>query len=386
MFPQVRRELQKEWVHVVLPSAWRGLAELINLELDLVTLQRYFNQVSTNASDRSNLLACALHVAKQSPQQFASVVKSTFAPHLLANDQFRALGKEFKTELQPTSLRRDEICSLDVDVQAIFYREKQQNDLGYGEEEEEEEQDSDMLVNQIRDIYPHLGRYFCQRLLEICGSSVEQCVQRVMEGDLPSELLTVDFSAEQGPDAYPTLPPAAKQAAAPAKERFKIASNQLPSADGELKTKLLQLYDTAMYNDEYDDSMESGTTGEGGRWKPVEEEAEDEEEQQAAPRKRSQLSAVAKPEFRPMTKLLEKSVIDVNGERRNAQGKLVEEDILMRPNTNHQKVVAAPKPAVSTETEEQKQARIKRERARKTQQGNRERRTGDDKKKTKAGV
>ncbi|KAH9253154.1 hypothetical protein BASA81_008836 [Batrachochytrium salamandrivorans] len=388
LFPQVKRELLTKWSTVLLPAAWRGLAEILQLELDLKVLSLHFNQVSVSASDRSNLLACAMHFAKQTRSNFQLVLSSNFAEHLLVNAEFQQLAKDFKTELPPSlPLSKDLLVKMDYDEQQIFYQELGNEQEGGGDEEED-------LVSQLKDIYPHLGRYFCQRLLEHCNFSLEQCVQRVMEGDLPTELLLLDFSAEEEEEEGPPILDTVRRPVK-AQERLKVASTRLQAADGDLKSKLVEMYSQALYNDEYDDSMEDGTTGEGGKFKQQEEEEEGDGERPKQPvavlgAARAQKKPSTKPEFRPMIELVEQSVVDVNGERRNAQGKLVAEDTLMRANTNRERAfkptAAAVGPVKASETEEQAAQRIKRERAKKTQQGSRERRQGDDKKKTKNGL
>lgn len=397
MFPQVKRELMTKWSTLLLPAAWRGLGEILQLELDLKVLSLHFNQVSASASDRSNLLACAMLFAKQTRGNFQLVLASGFAEHLLVNAEFQQLAKDFKTELPQSPsppLSKDLLVKMDHDEQLIFYREDDDEEDGGAEGDEGREED---LVSQLKDVYPHLGRYFCQRLLEHCNFSLEQCVQRVMEGDLPTELLLLDFSAEDAEEDKPIVVDTVRR---PVKvqERLKVASTRLQAADGDLKSKLVEMYSQALYNDEYDDSMEDGTTGEGGKFKQQEEEEEEEERPRQPPvavlgAARAQKKPNAKPGFRPMTELVEQSVVDVNGERRNAQGKLVAEDTLMRANTNRERAfqptpaaAAAVGPVKASETEEQAAQRVKRERAKKTQQGSRERRQGDDKKKTKNGL
>lgn len=59
--------------------------------------------------------------------------------------------------------------------------------------------DTEALVTGIKDILPHLGSYFIQRLLECSGYNAERAVQMVLEGNLPSELSQLDFSLESAP-------------------------------------------------------------------------------------------------------------------------------------------------------------------------------------------
>ena len=92
----------------------------------------------------------------------------------------------------------------------------------------------------------------------------------------------------------------------------------------------------------------------------------------------------------------EESFMDVNGERRNARGDLVEEDLLMRPNlnrkfeapvdTDRQKAPRHKQQMVARAlTPEEEAQRVKRERERKEARGNQVRQRGSDKKQSKSG-
>ena len=360
--------------------------------------------------------------------------------HALHLDETRVnYSMNVMENLPPSDLGGDP----NLDILAIHYVET--SGMPPTEQEDEDSPPSGP-VDQLKEIAPHLGRYFCERLLEACNWDLNRAISSVMEGTLPEQVLHIDFSAEEEEaKPQPPVPIAPKRDDRSADDILK------DRMDRDVKARIATMYDE--YDDEYDDALDDG----GGRLAvdtgaknldeddPEEEYAEDED---SAPVQRgvdvpafvrrdsssTSTTAFSKPQpstIRPVPKRpqdfappairggrrgggsdlarpapgprdiippvsREASVVDVDGVRRNAQGKVVEEDVLMRPNMN--RAVAPPE---STErkrgggqklqqqprvlTPEEEDQRIKRDRERKETRGNQVRTRGADRKQAKSG-
>ena len=115
----------------------------------------------------------------------------------------------------------------------------------------EDNLDDNSDVDALKDIYPHLGRYFCEKLLQACNWNLTQAVSCIMEGNLPSEVADLDFSAEEAPVRSVRLE-------GNIVSNIEKSTNELlnESLDKDLKSKLLAIYDE--YNDDEDDAFDDG--------------------------------------------------------------------------------------------------------------------------------
>jgi len=206
-------------------------------------------------------------------------------------------------------------------------------------------------TSALREIAPHLSDDDCAALLAAFDGDVERAVASALD------------SPSAAPPALPATAPVPATAPGPAALQVRIDKVRPPAALDE-------------YDDEYDDALD------GRAFKPAaasdaEDEGDSAEHDDGGGGKGPRV--VDADEFA-------RAAVDVDGQRRDARGRVVVEDALARPNRNRD--VAPPpstqrrppppleqrKPAVADEE------RVRRERERKTKQGSRQRTRGADRK------
>jgi len=194
-------------------------------------------------------------------------------------------------------------------------------------------------ANALREIAPQLSDDECAALLAAFDGDVERAAASVLDA----------------PRAAAAAPPAALPAPSPALQ-VRIDKVRPPAALDE-------------YDDEYDDALD------GRAFKPAaasdaEDEGDDVEDDDG-----KGVRVVDANEFA-------RAAVDVDGQRRDARGRVLVEDALARPNRNRD--AAAPASTQRRPAEQRKpvadEERVRRERERKTKQGSRQRARGADRK------
>jgi len=363
---------------------------------------------------------------------FPSIEKRWFIADLVKND----LGNELKERMKnsnPANVGEiDQIISVlatfplasvisnvtGEDSEILLYEDEESGKEQDFENNDENESMSN--VDRLKEIAPHLGRYFCKQLLLVFGGNLERAITSVMEGSLPEEVMHLDFSAETDPSEN-----------APSKPLVRVEKDKSTADDvirdgleNDLKTKLLSIYDR--YEDEYDDTLDGGgrLVVDTGAKNLDEDEPSDEmesgsdEEEKPTSQSAPHFSKDFKPPFKGHTDLSMKRTDgpfkaqgSVEDSRKRAPHNGLKPLALERADPPHPKTL--PKGRVAEESEEEKirpdvkvthasvskhkdqdaeagdeilpksAEQIKRERARKEAKGNMVRQRGSDKKYSK---
>jgi len=204
-------------------------------------------------------------------------------------------------------------------------------------------------IAKVREVLPDLGNYFTEQLLGVCNNDVQLSIQRVFEGNIPSEILHIHMT-QQLPD-------------------LKLVSKHSPTSlvannDREMEAmrakmkKVLMNYDE--YEDEYDDTYDDTGFDAGDRL----------------------IDGVGEREERAV--VWKRGMVDVDGCKRDVDGKLIVEDPLLKPNLNRRSTPAHKEENESAETTSELTQRQKNKKhVNKSRVGNHSRKRGAMKKESK---